>query len=67
LDAPVAAGSARVDGAALVFLSLRSKTAKQHRSWLLRRAPVAAGSARAKPRPLSDLCRVAITTAFEIK
>ena len=25
-------------------LSLRSKTAKQHRSWLLRRAPVAAGS-----------------------
>src|SRR6478735_7559924 len=27
-----------------VFLSLRSKTAMQHRSWFLRRAPVAAGS-----------------------
>src|SRR6476646_7333165 len=34
----------RDSGLALVFLPLRSKTAKQHRSWLLRRAPVAAGS-----------------------
>jgi hypothetical protein len=36
-------------------LSLRSKTAKQHRSWLLRRAPVAAGSARLRPRPCFPL------------
>src|SRR6478735_7391070 len=34
----------RDSGLALVFLSLRSKTAMQHRSWFLPHAPVAAGS-----------------------